>query len=88
MYSESIGSTSRLKNVCLSAPHVEMDPIKITRVRDWLTPKNVTEVQPFMGFVNFYGRFILEISHVASPLDRLTKKAELWHWTEPELTAF
>ena len=33
---------------------VEMDPIKITGVRDWLTPKNITEVQSFMGFVNFY----------------------------------
>ena len=39
-----------------------MDPIKITGVRDWLTPKNVTEVQSFVGFVNFYHRFIPEFS--------------------------
>ena len=44
-----------------------MDPIKVARVRDWPTPKNVTEVQSFMGFVNFYHRFIPEFSHVASP---------------------
>ena len=38
----------------LSEGWVEMDPVKIARVRDWPTPKNVTEVQSFMGFVNFY----------------------------------
>ena len=67
---------------------VEMDPIKIAGVRDWLTPKNVTEVQSFVGFMNFYRRFIPEFSHVASPLHRLTKKAEPWWWTEPEEAAF
>ena len=65
-----------------------MDPIKIAGVRDWLTPKNVTEVQSFVGFVNFYQRFIPEFSHVASPLHRLTKKAEPWQWNEPEEAAF
>ena len=65
-----------------------MDPVKIAGVRDWPTPKNVIEVQSFVGFVNFYHRFIPEFSHVASPLHRLTKKAEPWQWTEPEEAAF
>ena len=72
----------------LSEGRVEMDPIKIARVRDWPTPKNVTEVQSFVGFVNFYHRFILEFSHVASPLHHLTKKAEPWRWTQPKEAAF
>ena len=62
----------------LSEGRVEMDPIKIARVRDWLTLKNVAEVRSFVGFVNLYHRFILEFSHVASPLHHLTKKAEPW----------
>ena len=62
---------------------MEMDPIKIAGVRDWPTLKNITEVQSFVGFVN-YQRFIPEFSHVASPLHRLTKKAEPWRWSEPE----
>ena len=33
----------------LSEEWVEMDPVKIAGVRDWPTPKNVTEVQSFMG---------------------------------------
>ena len=58
------------------------------RVRDWPTPRNVTEVQSFMGFVNVYHRFIPEFSCVASPLHHLTKKAEPWQWTETEEEAF
>ena len=68
--------------------HVEMDPVKIAGVQDWPTPKNVTEVQSFVGFVNFYCRFIPKFSHVASPLHHLTKKVEPWQWSEPEETAF
>ena len=49
----------------LSEGWVEMDPVKIMGVRDWPAPKNVTEVQSFVGFVNFYCRFILEFSHAS-----------------------
>ena len=52
----------------LSEGCVEMDPIKIAGIRDWPTLKNVTEVQSFVGFVNFYCWFIPEFSCVASPL--------------------
>ena len=71
----------------LSEGQVEMDPVKIAGVRDWPTLKNVTEVQSFVGFVNFYCGFIPEFSHVASPLHHLTKKAEPWRWTKPEEVA-
>ena len=65
-----------------------MDPVKNAGVKDWLTLKNITEVQSFVGFVNFYCRFILEFSQLASPLHCLTKKAEPWQWTQPEEAAF
>ena len=81
-------TTVEYLGLVLSEGWVEMDPIKIARVRDWPTSKNVTDVQSFVGFVNFYRRFILEFSHVASPLHNLTKKAEPWQWTKPEEAAF
>ena len=37
---------------------VEMDLVKVTGVQDWPTPWNVTKVQSFVGFVNFYQCFI------------------------------
>ena len=81
-------TTVEYLGLVLSEGWVEMDPIKIAGARDWPMLKNVMEVQSFMGFVNLYCRFILEFSHVASPLHHLTKKAEPWKWTKPEEAAF
>jgi len=33
---------------------IEIYPVKVASVRDWPTPRNVTEVQSFVRFVNFY----------------------------------
>src|SRR5882724_1566036 len=38
----------------LSEGHIEMDPVKVAGIQDWPTPKNVTKVQSFVGFINFY----------------------------------
>jgi len=42
----------------ISENKVEMDPVKVARVRNWPTLENRTDVQAFIGFVNFYRRFI------------------------------
>ena len=51
-----------------------MDPKKINIITEWLTPKNISEVQSFLGFANFYHQFIKEYSEVAASLTNLTKK--------------
>jgi len=53
---------------------IRMDPEKISCILDWQTPKNVTEVQCFLGFANFYRRFIKDYSKAVTPLTSLTKK--------------
>jgi len=68
--------------------HVEMDPVKVAGIRDWLTPRNVTEVQLFVGFINFYRRSIQDFSHIAKPLHQLTKKGEVWKWAGDKRRAF
>src|SRR5882724_6797759 len=55
-------------SLILSEGRVEMDPVKVAGVQDWLTPKNVTEVQSFIGFINFYQHFVQDFSHVTKPL--------------------
>jgi len=42
----------------ISENEVSMDPVKVAGVREWSTPENKTDVQAFLGFVNFYRRFI------------------------------
>ena len=53
---------------------VQMDPGKVTAIRDWPTPTTLKEVQAFIGFANFYKRFIMDFSTMARPLHDLTTK--------------
>ncbi|KAG5726850.1 hypothetical protein E4T56_gene1087 [Termitomyces sp. T112] len=55
-----------------------MDLVKVGRVAQWPEPKNKKEVQVFLGFVNFYQRFIQDFSHHTCPLFDLTKKDITW----------
>jgi len=53
---------------------IRIDPKKLETIRSWESPANVKDVQSFLGFANFYRRFITKFSAIASPLTALTKK--------------
>ncbi|KAK3569151.1 hypothetical protein QTP86_025434 [Hemibagrus guttatus] len=58
-----------------------MDEGKITAVRDWPAAATVKELQRFLGFANFYRRFISNYSSIADPLTNLLRnkpKSLLW----------
>ena len=57
-----------------------MDPVKITGVAEWPTPSNKKEVQSFLGFTNFYRRFIQGFLDLAHPMFDLTRKDSTWQW--------
>ncbi|GJP44027.1 hypothetical protein CLOM_g3420 [Closterium sp. NIES-68] len=58
----------------VSAQGVHVDPKKIEAVRTWKTPENVKELQHFLGFANYYNRFVPQYVKIASPLTNLLKK--------------
>ena len=58
----------------LSKGRLLTDPKKTQVVRDWPQPSSVKEVQRFIGFANFYRKFIRNFSAVAAPMTDLTKK--------------
>jgi hypothetical protein len=72
----------------ISENRVEMDPVKVAGVAEWPEPTNKREVQSFLGFVNFYRRFVKDFSHHARPLFDLTRKEQKWKWDSPEASAF
>ena len=74
--------------IIVSDGHIKMDPIKLTGVANWSTPKKLKEVQAFMGFANFYRRFIKNFSEIARPLNNLAKKNTPWKWEEEQQRAF
>src|SRR5258707_15116008 len=65
-----------------------MDPIKISSIKDWPTPKKVRDVHSFLGFCNFYHAFIQGFTHLARPLNKLTQKDTDWQWGNEEQKAF
>ena len=74
--------------VIISHNSVRMDPVKVSGVAEWPVPTNKKEVQSFLGFTNFYRRFIQDFSHHARPLFNLTKNDVEWKWNLDEQTAF
>ena len=59
-----------------------MDPKKVKTILDWPEPKKVKDVQSFLGFCNFYRRFIPEYSDKVIPLVRLTRKNIPWNFDD------
>jgi len=47
---------------------VAMDPVKVAGVYEWPVPENWTDVQAFIGFINFYRYFIQDFSTIAQLL--------------------
>ena len=65
-----------------------MDQEKVASVLDWPKPKNFKNVQSFLGFVNFYKRFIRDFFKHAAPLNALVKKDILFQWGPDQQKAF
>ena len=51
-----------------------MNPSKLATITEWPLPKTIKQVQSFLGFTNFYRKFIHHYSEIALPLHSLTTK--------------
>jgi transposase InsO family protein len=74
---------------------IQMDPERIKTIAEWPTPRSFHDVQVFLGFVNFYRRFIQGYSQIARPLTDLLKGTKdgkkfhaEWKWSETAEKAF
>jgi hypothetical protein len=77
-------SRKEVKYLVLIIAHnqIRMDPTKVSAVTEWPAPRNVTELQRFIGFANFYQWFIDHFLGMARPLHELTKTKTSFQWTE------
>ena len=65
-----------------------MDEEKLSGVLEWPVPTKVKQVQAFLGFANFYCRFIDNFAKMSKPLSDLTKKNCTWNWGIEQQNAF
>jgi len=71
----------------VSGGEVRMEEKKVEAVRNWATPSWKKDLQRFLGFVNFYRKFIKDFSKIARPLHELTGNMP-WEWLTHHQLAF
>ena len=67
---------------------IAMDEGKVKAILEWPVPKNVKDIQAFLGFANFYRRFIEDFSGIVKPMTSLLRKDAPWKWTQAEEESF
>lgn len=72
----------------ISPQGVSMDPSKVESITNWPAPTSRREVQVFLGFANFYRKFIRHFAKTVRPLTRLLRKDADFFWDQATATAF
>ena len=67
---------------------LQADPEKVRAVSEWPVPTTRKQLQRFLGFANFYRRFIRDYSRVAAPLTQLTSTKVPFGWSQAAQSAF
>ena len=65
---------------------IKVDPAKTEVVKNWPVPQHIRHLRSFLGLANYFRRFLLGYSSLASPLTHLLKKNVVWTW-RPECQA-
>jgi hypothetical protein len=63
---------------------IEMNDKKVETVRSWPIPTNIKEVKGFLGFANFYRRFIKGFGRLITSFIEFTKKDKVFEWTKQQ----
>jgi hypothetical protein len=77
-----VQSTKYLGFIVEAGKGLRMDPAKVNAITDWKAPTSAKGVLGFLGFANFYRRFIKDFSRITAPLYGLVKKRMDFKWTE------
>jgi len=67
---------------------ISMDLKKIKAIVEWKDLESVIGLRSFLGFCNYYRRFIANWSHKTELFMRITKKDELWNWNNQKKKLF
>jgi hypothetical protein len=65
----------------ISSKGIATDPKKVESIQNWPVPKNIKDLQSFLGLCNYYRCFIQDYSKIAAPMTDLTHKDTPYLWT-------
>ena len=72
----------------IDANGVHAAPSKVEAIQHAPTPRNTTELRSFLGMINYYGKFIPNLSSLCHPLNNLLRAEQRWKWTKQCAKAF
>uniref|UniRef100_A0A2N9ERR9 Reverse transcriptase n=1 Tax=Fagus sylvatica TaxID=28930 RepID=A0A2N9ERR9_FAGSY len=72
----------------VSAKGIAVDEEKVKAIKEWPTPKSITEVRSFHGLASFYRRFVKDFNTLAAPLTEIVKKSVGFKWGSEQDRAF
>ena len=72
----------------VSTKGIEVDEENVKAIKEWSTPKSITEVRSFHGLTSFYHRFVKNFSTLAAPLIEIVKKYVGFKWGSEQDRAF
>uniref|UniRef100_A0A2N9HC25 Reverse transcriptase n=1 Tax=Fagus sylvatica TaxID=28930 RepID=A0A2N9HC25_FAGSY len=72
----------------VGAKGIAVDEEKVKAIKEWPTPKSITEVRSFHGLASFYRRFVKDFSTLAAPLTEIVKKSVGFKWGSEQDRAF
>ncbi|XP_064402603.1 uncharacterized protein K02A2.6-like [Halichondria panicea] len=72
----------------ISADGLQPTDAKIKALKQAPIPRNVTQLKAFLGLLNYYGKFVPNLSTLLAPLHKLLRKATAWIWGPDQQKAF
>ena len=72
----------RFLEVIIEEDGVRIEKEKVQGVIEWPVPRNVKDVQKFLGLANYYRWFVKDFAKIAKPLHEIMRKEMKWSWGE------
>ena len=74
--------------VIIGKDGVRMEKEKVQGVIEWPIPRNIKDIQKFLGLANYYQWFVKDFAMIAKPLHKTTRKGKKWKWGEKQQKVF
>ena len=72
----------------ISAAGLQPTEEKVRAVKEAPVPGDVTQLKSSLGLLNYYGKFLPNLSNVLAPLHSLLEKPNKWSWSSKQQEAF